>query len=43
MLTKEEKRLVYEVSKRWTGPNTWAWIEGYRQDLKTALQKPEFG
>lgn len=43
MLTKEEKLLVADVSRRWTGPNTWGWLEGYRLDLKRAIQNPGFG
>lgn len=43
MLTPQEIDLVYVRSKLWTGPNTWGWVDGYRLDLKTALELPGFG
>jgi hypothetical protein len=43
MLTKEERLLVADVSRRWTGPNTWGWQDGYRMSLKGAIQNPGFG
>jgi hypothetical protein len=43
MLNREEARLVYEVSKRWTGPNTWAWFDKQRLDLSEAITVPGYG
>lgn len=43
MLTKEELRLVYQVSKNWNGPNTWAWLKGYHLGLKEAIRQPGYG
>lgn len=43
MLTDQERIVVYQRSKIWTGPNTWGWLNGYRFDLKTALANPQFG
>ena len=43
MLSKKERQIVMEVSRRWTGPNTWGWMNGYRIGLKEAILKPQFG
>lgn len=43
MLTLKERQIIVEVSKRWTGPNTWAWVDGYRGGLPFAVENPGFG
>lgn len=42
-MTKLELEFVAGKSRIWTGPNAWAWIAGYRLDLRAALELPGFG